>query len=164
MKEVLPSFSVSIFERMINIPCTQAHMTAIFRGSFCTDRPEEEQKGTLLLGCYNPLSKEVQKKIKDEETKASMDAALDQAPQHCNKKNTNIHWSYYVKDGEAISIIAKNFATKMVYYSNMELKKGTQYDPNGLPAVTRALHLLIMYLKDASFKACKLISFTSIHT
>ena len=117
------------------------------------DRPEEERKGTLSLGCYNPPSKEVQKKTKDAETDASMDAALDQAPQHCNKKNTNIHRSYYVKDGDTISIIAKNNATKMVFYSAMELKKGTQYDPNALPAITRALHMLISYIKDASFEA-----------
>ena len=52
---------------------------------------EEEQKETLSLGCYNPPSKEVQKKIKDDETKESMDTALNQVPQHCNKKNTNIH-------------------------------------------------------------------------
>ena len=80
-------------------------MTAFFRGSFSTDRPERERKGTLLLGCYNPPSKEVQKSIEDQETKASLDAALDQAPQHCNKKNTNIHCLYYVKDGEAITVI-----------------------------------------------------------
>ena len=80
-----------------------------------------------------------------------MDAALDQAPQHCNKKNTNIHRSYYVKDGEAISVIVKNYATEQVHYSNMELKKGEQYKPEDLPAVTRALHLLIMYLKDTQF-------------
>ena len=106
-----------------------------------------------MLGCYNPPSKEVQKKIKDAETIALMDAALDQAPQHCNKKNTNIHCSYYVKEGEAISIIIKNYATEMVHYSNMELKKGTQYNLDGLPAITRALHSLIMYLKNANFEA-----------
>ena len=128
-------------------------MTAIFRGAFCTDSPEEERKGTLSLGCYNPPPKEVQKKIEDEETKASMDAALDQAPQHCNKKNTSIHRSYYVKDGDAICVIVKNYATEMVHYSDMELQKGVQYNPDDLPAITRALHLLIMYLKDASFEA-----------
>ena len=127
-------------------------MTAFFKGSFCTDRPESERKGTLSLGCYNPPSKEVQKRIEDTETNASMDAALDQAPQHCNKKNTNIHCLYYVKDSKAISIIVKNYATKQVHYSDMELKKGTQYNPDDLPAITRALYLLIMYLKDAAFK------------
>ena len=131
-------------------------MTAFFKSSFCTDRPENEQKGTLSLECYNPLSKEVQKKIKDAKTNALMNAALDQAPQHCNKKNTNIHCLYYVKDGDAISNIVKNYATEMVHYSNMELKKGTQYNPNGLSTITRALHLLIMYLKDANFEAWRL--------
>ena len=34
----------------------------------------------------------------------------------------------------------------------MELKKGTQYNPEDLPAITRTLHLMIMYLKDAQFE------------
>ena len=77
---ILPHFGVSVFKGVTNIPCTQAHMTAFFKGSFCTYRPERERKGTLSLGCYNPPSKEVQKRIEDAETKASLDAALDQAP------------------------------------------------------------------------------------
>ena len=142
-KEVIPSYGVSVFEGVKNVPCTAAHMTAFFKGAFCTDRLEDERKGTLLLGCYNPPPKEVQKKIVDEETKASMDALLDQAPQHCNKKNTTIYCSYYVKDSNAICIIVKNFATKMIYYSNMELKKGTPYNPAELPPITRSLHLFV---------------------
>ena len=41
----------------------------------------------------------------------------------------------------------------MVFYSAMELKKGNPYDPNDLPAIIRALYMLILYIKDVYFKA-----------
>ena len=91
IREVLPLLGVSVFRGVTSLPYTQATMTTIFRGALCKDFPEDERKETLLLGCYNPPSKEVLKKIKDKETKALIHRALDQPHQHCNKKSMNVH-------------------------------------------------------------------------
>ena len=153
IKEVLLSFGVSVFQGVTTLLCTQVTMTAIIRGALCTDSPEDERKGKLSLGCYNPPSKEINKEIEDNETKELMDRALDQAPKHYNKKNMNIHQSYYIKDKDGISTITKNFATKVVFYFATKLTKEKPYAVVDLPAITRTLHMLILYLQDPYFKA-----------
>ena len=41
----------------------------------------------------------------------------------------------------------------MVFYSVIELMKGKAYNPMDLPTITRALHMLILYLQDLTFEA-----------
>lgn len=150
IKEVLPLYGSTVLQGVTLLLCTQANMTAIFRGSLCTDCPENESKGTLSFGCYNPPSKEVIKKIEDNKNKTLIDNALDQEPQHCNKKNTNIHRLYYIKDKEGIITITKNYAAEIVFYSKTKLTKNRPYDVMDLPSITWALHNVILYLQDQS--------------
>ena len=54
---VLSSYDSTVFQKLVIIPTTQAHMSEIYKGSLSTDHPESERRGTISLGCFNPPSR-----------------------------------------------------------------------------------------------------------